>query len=276
MMDNTLPNSDFSYDPVTAISEDEAKGKTAEIFLDIRKTMNISLITSIWRGLASMDNSLEEVWALTKPIYLSGTPELALKNMINTINIPTPAFNNNFKDIKKSDLLHIKNIITVYNKSNGMNLMALSALVMSEYKPRIAIINTPLKIMESTFPELMKKDDITSESWLIVKKVNSLGSPQGEDAHIATLWRHLAHWPHFLSIIYNHFKILDLNGDINTVQKNVLEHVKTKGINLKRQKIKYEEIDSFTLNTITDYVHTTNQVIRMVVLGHMMIKWIEQ
>ena len=33
---------------------------------------------------------------------------------------------------------------------------------------------------------------------------------------------------------------------------------------------------SFTLNTITDYVHTTNQVIRMVVLGHMMIKWIEQ
>jgi len=59
-------------------------------------------------------------------------------------------------------------------------------------------------------------------------------------------------------------------------KKNVLEHVKTKGINLKRQKIKYEEIDSFTLNTITDYVHTTNQVIRMVVLGHMMIKWIEQ
>jgi hypothetical protein len=30
--------------------------------------------------------------------------------MINTIKMPTPAFNNNFKDIKKSDLSHIKNI----------------------------------------------------------------------------------------------------------------------------------------------------------------------
>ena len=86
MVDKTLSNSDFSYNPVTAISEEEATGKTAEIFLDIRKTMNISLITSIWRGLASMNNSLEEVWTLTKPIYLSGTPELALNNMINTVN----------------------------------------------------------------------------------------------------------------------------------------------------------------------------------------------
>ena len=67
-----MPNADFSYDPVTAISENEAKGKTAEIFEDIRNTMNIPLITSIWRGLASMDNSLEDIWLLTKPIYLSG------------------------------------------------------------------------------------------------------------------------------------------------------------------------------------------------------------
>ena len=74
-MDINLHNSDFSYDPVTAINEEEAKGKTAEIFLDIRNTMNIPLITSIWRGLASMDNSLEDIWTLTKPIYLSGTPE---------------------------------------------------------------------------------------------------------------------------------------------------------------------------------------------------------
>ena len=31
MMDNILPNSDFSYDPVTAINEDEAKGRTASV-----------------------------------------------------------------------------------------------------------------------------------------------------------------------------------------------------------------------------------------------------
>ena len=37
LMEIILSNYDFSYDPVTAISEDQATGKTAEIFLDIKK-----------------------------------------------------------------------------------------------------------------------------------------------------------------------------------------------------------------------------------------------
>ena len=52
--------------------------------------MQIPLITSIWRGLAGMNNSLEDVWILTKPIYLSGTPELALNHMLNSISFPIP------------------------------------------------------------------------------------------------------------------------------------------------------------------------------------------
>ena len=52
---------DFSYDPVTAVDEATATGETAEIFADIRQTMAIPLVTSIWRGLASIDDSLPEV-----------------------------------------------------------------------------------------------------------------------------------------------------------------------------------------------------------------------
>jgi len=276
MMDKTLSNSDFSYNPVTAISEEEATGKTAEIFLDIRKTMNISLITSIWRGLASMNNSLEEVWTLTKPIYLSGTPELALNNMINTVNLPTPkTFTKiNLKNLKQNDLQNIKEIINVYNKSNGMNLMALSAFVMSDYKPRVNIINITPRIIKPVFPKLMHKNEITSETWSIIRNINSIGSPQGLHSHIATLWRHLAHWPEFLSLVYKNFKPLDSSGEIIKAQENILIHVKENGINLKRQKIKYTDINDIALNTIQNYVHTTNQVIRMVVLGNMMDKWL--
>ena len=272
-MDINLHNSDFSYDPVTAINEEEAKGKTAEIFLDIRNTMNIPLITSIWRGLASMNNSLEEIWTLTKPIYLSGTPELALNNMINSVNLPIPKTFNK-KEFKEKNLQDIREIIKVYNKSNGMNLMALSAFIMSDYKPRVNIINTRPKIVKPTFPKLMNKDEISSETWSIVKNVNSIGSPQGIYSHIATLWRHLAHWPKFLSLVYDNFIPLDLNGEIIKAQENILNHVQENGINLKRQKIKYSEINDITRNTIRDYVHTNNQVIRMVVLGNMMDKWL--
>ena len=48
---------DFAYDPVTAVDEASATGRTAEIFADIRETMGIPLVTSIWRGLADMDGS---------------------------------------------------------------------------------------------------------------------------------------------------------------------------------------------------------------------------
>ena len=273
MLDNTLPNSDFSYDPVTALNEEDAKGKTAEIFIDIKETMNIPLITSIWRGLASMDNNLEDVWTLTKPIYLSGTPELAFNKMINSVNLPTPKrFNQN--KFKQKDMQDIREIIKVYNKSNGMNLMALSAFIMSDYKPRVNTINTKSKRVKPTFPMLMNKKEISSETWLIVKKVNSIGSSQGIDSHIATLWRHLAHWPEFLSLVYKTFKPLDSNDKISEALENILLYVKENGINLKRQKIKYSEIKDTTRNTIRDYVHTKNQVIRMVVLGNMMDKWL--
>jgi hypothetical protein len=272
-MDTYLHNSDFSYDPVTALNEEDAKGKTAEIFIDIKETMNIPLITSIWRGLASMEHSLEDVWALTKPIYLSGTPELAFNKMMNSINLPIPKTFNQNKFIQK-DMQNIRKIIKVYNKSNGMNLMALSAFIRSDYKPRVNIINTTPKIVKPTFPKLMNKDEISSETWLIVKNVNSIGSPQGIDSHIATLWRHLAHWPEFLSLVYKNFKPLDLNTEIYEALENILSYVKENGINLKRQKIKYSEINDITRNTISDYVHTKNQVIRMVVLGNMMDKWL--
>ena len=36
-------SSDISYDPVSAIDENEAVGLTADIFLDIRQTMKIPL-----------------------------------------------------------------------------------------------------------------------------------------------------------------------------------------------------------------------------------------
>jgi hypothetical protein len=49
---------DFSYDPVTVIDEAKVVGETAALFAEIRQTMRIPLVTSIWRGLAGMDDSL--------------------------------------------------------------------------------------------------------------------------------------------------------------------------------------------------------------------------
>ena len=44
--------------PVTAMAESDATGEVAEIFADIRETMEIPLITSIWRILVDIEGGL--------------------------------------------------------------------------------------------------------------------------------------------------------------------------------------------------------------------------
>lgn len=82
--------SDFSYGPVTAVDEASATGRTAEIFSDLRRTMGIPLVTSIWRGLAGLDDSLPAVWALAKPVFESGLPEEGLGRLIERTELPVP------------------------------------------------------------------------------------------------------------------------------------------------------------------------------------------
>ena len=84
-------SSDISYDPVSALDENEAVGAIADIFLDIRHTMKIPLVTSIWRGLADIDNSLETIWAMAKPIYQTEKVEKKLKAIISKIVLPLPS-----------------------------------------------------------------------------------------------------------------------------------------------------------------------------------------
>ena len=53
------------------IPEKEAKGKVAEIYDDIRATLDISMVNTIWRNLALKEEVLEWVWYSLKPIYKS-------------------------------------------------------------------------------------------------------------------------------------------------------------------------------------------------------------
>ena len=108
-------NSDISYDPVSVIDEKEAIGETAKIFKDIRETMNIPLITSIWRGLAEIDDSLKKIWTIARPIYETQNPEKKLKEIIEEIKKRSPIwkkehYHNDESDwLKGNPIIHEKN-----------------------------------------------------------------------------------------------------------------------------------------------------------------------
>jgi hypothetical protein len=48
---------DFAYGPVTVFDEANGVGETAVLFAEICQIMRIPLVTSVWRGLADMDDS---------------------------------------------------------------------------------------------------------------------------------------------------------------------------------------------------------------------------
>jgi len=48
-----------------------------------------------------------------------------------------------------------------------------------------------------------------------------------------------------------------------------------RGIVLQQQLTKYHNIDDNAVTTITNYVHTKYQVIRMVTIGHIMERWLK-
>jgi hypothetical protein len=124
---------DFFYDPVTAIDEAKAVGETAASFAEIRQTMRIPLVTSIWRGLAAMDDGLRPAWAAAKPIYESGEPERALTRCVAAVGLPQsePLAPTALAcvGLAESDGVAARAVIAAYNRSNGLNLMALAALI---------------------------------------------------------------------------------------------------------------------------------------------------
>ena len=77
-------------DPVSAIAEAEATGETAQIFADIRQTMQLPLITSIWRTIVDVEGGLRAAWDATKPLYVTGQPEAALQKILNQDSLPIP------------------------------------------------------------------------------------------------------------------------------------------------------------------------------------------
>jgi hypothetical protein len=269
-------STDFSYDPVTAVDEANATGETAEIFADIRATMGIPLITSIWRGLADMDDALRTAWSATKPLYLSGHTEGALARVVEQTGLPMPQrlapTQLACAGIGPTQLHAIRTIVDAYNRSNGMNMLALAAIVSPQQGERDAPL--PRSAPEwDAFPSLMAREAINDDTWNLIRHVNAFGAP-GIDAHVATLWRHLGHWPNLLALIYSGFAPLQANGSIGMAARRMVELTRKEAVSLAAWREQDLALSPQVQKTISDYVTEPALVARMVTIGHALARWL--
>ena len=68
---------------VVPVAEEDATGKVAEIFADIKRTKNIAFVPNLWRVLATNADHLDLVWtrlkALMHPEAVGRQPKLDAK-----------------------------------------------------------------------------------------------------------------------------------------------------------------------------------------------------
>ena len=267
-------NSTHGRDPVTAISEASATGRTAEIFADIREVMQIPLITSIWRTLADIEGGLEATWAATRPIYETGQPDAALQALKVKSKFPVPgplsAATLRSTGLLAEDRQAFGAVIDAYNRSNGMNLIALNALV---GEPSGQASNYTLTSPDS-WPELwplLEKEEIEAETWVLLERVKLLGATN-DNPSIATLWRHLAHWPGLLSLVIESYEPMQDEGEIDGAIEEVMESVIVAAAGISHFKPSTADIPDEAWQMVVRY---SAGVSRMVTLGHGVAQWIK-
>jgi hypothetical protein len=272
--------SDFAYDPVTAIDESAAVGETALVFAEIRRTMDIPLVTSIWRGLAGMDGGLRPVWDAAKPIYESGEPERALARSITVADLPSPEplapTALTCIGMTEGDVRTAHAVIAAYNRSNGLNLMALSTLIApttTEAGAVPAAVSQASPAQWPPLPPLLPREAIAAETWDIIRSVNAFGA-FGIDAGIATLWRHLAHWPALLALIHCAFAPLQSRGLIDEANARLVALSEAEGARMAHLRPTLPALSPQALAAITGYVRSPAQVARMVAIGHALATWL--
>ncbi len=266
-------------DPVSAISEAEATGETARIFADIRETMQLPLITSIWRTIVDIEGGLRAAWDATKPLYVTGQPEAALQKILDrtSLPIPDPIVPGQLAcaNVIEEDLPKIRSIVDAYNRSNGMNLLALTGLVVPPSgTPPNEPLPQPLGVWPR-LPKLLEKPEIDEATWTLVQHVNSGGLAAPGSRAVATLWRHLAQWPGLLSVIHAAFAPLHRDGTIQRSIQAVHSVSQAEGARIAYLRPEHVEMPDPAREIITHYATSPEAVANMVTRGHILAKWLQ-
>lgn len=191
-------------DPVPAIVEAEAQGDTARIFADIRETLGSPVVNLIWRHLATVEGGLEWAWTAARPIYAGRQAQAAAARLYARLDppLPCPLAPGALQavGVPAADLPRVRAVADGYNRGNGPNLIALTALLV---EPAGTPPSDPIPASgpPAPLPRLLSEPDVTPETWALVKAINLLGARPDEPI-LATMYRHLAHWPGLLALMH--------------------------------------------------------------------------
>ena len=214
-------------DPVPAISEAAATGEIAAVFADIRLVLGVDVVNLIWRHLATLPGALPWAWGTLRPLYVDGTITAEAEALHDDLDLPRlPAFPPEVlvsAGLLGDDLAAIRDVLAAYDRTNAMALVALSALLNRlDDEPAAAEVPSPTRgegmphapQPAIPLPALLNMADLPAASADLVVMLNQLGTRR-KDAILASMYRHLAHWPAYLALAWTLVAPLDADGRLD-------------------------------------------------------------
>ena len=217
-----------SADPVPAITEAEATGNIAAIYTDIRATLGVPVVNLIWRHLAVFPEGLPWAWESLKPLYASGAIAGQAAALRAGLEVPAlPALSGPAlaaAGISKDALTRITMILRSYERSNALNMIAHSALLarLEGKSPTGGEPAPPLHdgdLIEGELPALLTLDAMAPTVRALVVDLNRIG---GHEEILASMYRHLAHWPAYLALVHVLIAPFGAEGKLEPLISNVI------------------------------------------------------
>jgi hypothetical protein len=197
-------------DPIPSITEAAATGETAAIFADIRQVLGVDVVNLIWRHLATIDGALPWAWGTLRPLYDDGSVISEATALHKALALPPmpaiPAEVFAGLGLHADDLAAIRGVLAAYDHTNAMAAVALTALRarLDGRTPHDSAAAEPAPVAATArigLPKLLDLTDMQTETAALVTALNGFGTRRS-GAVLASMYRHLAHWPSYLSFAW--------------------------------------------------------------------------
>ena len=269
-------------DPIPAVREEEATGATAFIFDDLRATLGVPFVNLVWRHLATMPGMLEWTWDLVKPLHASDALLAAADTLRAGVAVPAgirqPACVFDAVGVTAADRSVIGQMLRDYNAANASNLLCLlvaQSVLAGQLPGQVAVVRSTggPQAASQTLPKLLGPPELPQAVRSLVLELDTFGRFAPTEA-IATLYRHLGHWPGFLAIAHAALSVLQHDGRLG------VEHGKTRDRAQKLAAARILELAiastpparaSVHLAQVSMRVFTDHMIARMLTLGETML-----
>ena len=203
-----------------AVAEDAARGETAALFADIRAVLGVGVVNLIWRHLATVPGALPWAWGAVRPAYADGRLAAAAAGLEATLALPRvaalPPAVLGAAGLDAAARGAVGSVLAAYARTNPLALVALSALALRleggaatmtaahppmdrATLPPLAL--PPLALPPLALPPLPGPAELSPDTIALIGELNALGATR-PDAVLATMYRHLAHWPPALALAW--------------------------------------------------------------------------